>query len=377
MDEQPRLSDCRYRFGEPIGVGGMGEVLLARDNQLGRDVAVKRLRSANPSHRQVARFLREARIQGRLAHPAIPPVHELGWTSDGQPYFAMKRLAGTTLQEILSVRDKRFTLQRLLRAFADVCFAVEFAHVHGVIHRDLKPANIMVGDLGEVYVLDWGIAKVIGEADSFDDISYDGLASDAGDVVGTRSFMSPEQDNAEADVDARADVYSLGRVLEEILAAQDNAPPELAAAVASATVADRAARLATPRELGDLVQRYLDSDRDHLLAAEHLARARTAFAAGDALRRTAMREAGRALSLDPEQEGAAELIGRLTTEPPRAIAASSSRPATGFGPAPLATVLALLALTSLMVWQGQALPMALLDGGLAIAALVFTLRARR
>ena len=235
----------------------MGEVLCAHDYQLGREVAIKRLRSTAPSARAVTRFVREARIQGRLEHPAIPPVHELGWMANGQPFFAMKRLAGRTLQEILATPDSQTTRSRLLTAFADVCFAVEFAHSHGVIHRDLKPDNIMLGELGEVYVLDWGIAKIVGETDDFDDVAYDGLATGVGVALGTRGFMAPEQDKAEADIDERADVYSLGRVLEKILAGYDEPPPELVAAVAHSTVADRAQRLATARELGEIIQRYL------------------------------------------------------------------------------------------------------------------------
>src|SRR5512146_2356475 len=138
-----RPSATRYALGERIGKGGMGEVLAARDEQIGREVAVKRLRAAEPDDRTIERFLREACIQGRLQHPAIPPVHEVGRDERGLPFFVMKKLAGTTLAQILSAspRDPRYTRVRILRAFAEVCLATEFAHVRGVIHRDLKPAN--------------------------------------------------------------------------------------------------------------------------------------------------------------------------------------------------------------------------------------------
>src|SRR5262245_60547293 len=135
-----RQSRTRYQLGEPIGHGGMGEVLSARDLQIGRDVAIKRMLAENPTERGVERFLREARIQGRLDHPAIVPVHEVGHDIDGNPFFVMKKLSGTTLSKILASPDAA-TREKLLRAFADVCLAVAFAHKHGVLHRDLKPAN--------------------------------------------------------------------------------------------------------------------------------------------------------------------------------------------------------------------------------------------
>src|SRR5262249_6203432 len=158
----------------------MGEVLSARDEQIGRPVAIKRLRVKDPSNEILARFLREARIQGRLEHPAVVPVHEL-WNDGGQAFFVMKQLAGMTLADVipkLAMRDARaledFPLSRLLRAFVDVCLAIEFAHTRRVVHRDLKPANIVLGDFGEVYVLDWGIARITEDPEqdrnSFSDI---------------------------------------------------------------------------------------------------------------------------------------------------------------------------------------------------------------
>src|SRR5512143_2129854 len=180
----------RYRIGDVLGQGGMGEVLSARDEQIGRPVAIKRLRVENPSQEVLARFLREARIQGRLEHPAVVPVHEL-WNEGGQPFFVMKQLAGTTLADVipkLALRDRRaledFTLQRLLRAFAEVCLAIEFAHTRQVVHRDLKPANVVLGDFGEVYVLDWGIARI---TEVTDDDHRDSFA-DIGTVAGTETI---------------------------------------------------------------------------------------------------------------------------------------------------------------------------------------------
>jgi serine/threonine-protein kinase len=278
------------------------------------------------------------------------PVHEIGHDTDGLPYFVMKKLAGTSLSQIFA-SDEKVPLQHVLRAFVDVCLAVEFAHVRGIVHRDLKPDNIMLGDFGEVYVLDWGVAKVSGEEDGeFSDVdSATGEhATKAGSAIGTPGYMAPEQVRGLADLDGRADIYTLGCLLFEILAGEplhprgalglDSAladrdtrpstrarnreiPPELDALCVQATKLDRAERIATARELGEAVQRFLDGDRDvalrRSLAREHLERAHLAFTSADGeTRRGAMREAASALAIDPSLVGAAELVGRLMLEPP-------------------------------------------------------------
>ena len=351
--DRPELTDAliadRYRVVRRIGKGGMGEVMLARDEQVGRDVAIKRMRAANPSERAIQRFLREASVQGGLEHPAIVPVHEIGRDTDGLPFFVMKKIAGTSLSTIL---DDKFSQQRVLRAFADVCLAVELAHVRGIVHRDLKPDNIMFGDYGEVYVLDWGVAKVNGEDDGeFTDVdsSSGEHATAAGTAIGTPGYMAPEQVRGLADVDGRVDIYTLGCVLFEILAGEPlhprgphgmqsalagpdarpsvraptrDIPPELDALCVHATHLDRAARVATARELGERVQHYLDGDRDlalrRTLAETHLGRAREAFGTDDQ-RPTAMREAASAIALDPSLAGAVELVAHLMLEPPREV----------------------------------------------------------
>ncbi|HEV7555090.1 MAG TPA: serine/threonine-protein kinase, partial [Kofleriaceae bacterium] len=162
-----------YSFVKVLGAGGMGEVVLARDTAIGREVALKRMRAVAAARPDAeTRFIREAKIQARLEHPAIVPVHTFGRDADGKPYFTMKRLAGVTLDRKLET----LPLQQLLAAFVDVCLAIELAHGHGVIHRDIKPANIMLGDFGEVYVLDWGVARVTDEAEpqSIDIVSAEG-----------------------------------------------------------------------------------------------------------------------------------------------------------------------------------------------------------
>ncbi len=376
-DAVKRTSTDRYRVINRIGKGGMGEVMQVRDDVVGRDVALKRIRRADPSDRLVQRFLREASIQGRLEHPSIVPLYDLGRDSGGMPFFTMRKLTGTTLAKILTAAPARartqggpshggaeFTMQRLLRAFAEVCLAIEYAHVRGIIHRDLKPDNIVLGDFGEVYVLDWGVAKVIGEheaaelADVVSGVTLDGepIETMPGTVVGTAGYMAPEQVRAERDVDARADVYALGCILFEILtrsmlhpkgeAGLDStvlgidarptvrAPdlviaPELEELCVLATQTEREDRIQSARELGDRVQQYLDGDRDlatrRRLAKEHLSRAQAAFATGEDRRAIAMREAASAVALDPELSQAAELVGRLMLEPPRDMPAEVER----------------------------------------------------
>ena len=346
----------------------MGEVVAARDLHLGREIAVKRLLAPEPSERAIYRFLREARIQARLDHPAIVPVYDVGHDGQGRPYFTMKKVNGTTLAELLRRPGAAAAARpRLLRAFVDVCLAIELAHTRGVVHRDLKPENLVLGDFGEVYVLDWGLARVLGEADDLADVhGIPHHRTAAGALLGTPGYMAPEQVRCERDLDGAADVYSLGCVLFEILAGAPLHPGGKAGLESALAGADARPSACAPdvppeldelcvlatglrcqrpsaRELGERVQRFLDGDRDLMLrqelARQHLARARVAFERGvergvgrdvergaglgagpgaDTFARgIAMREAGRALALDPSLAGAAELVGRLMLEPPR------------------------------------------------------------
>jgi len=361
------LDDRRYTFGALLGQGGMGEVVLAFDEHIGREVAVKRIRAEDPSSEELARFVREARVQGRLQHPAVVPVHDLAFDKDGKPYFVMKRLSGTTVAEVLRALrdgtepDEATARRRLLHAFVDVCLAIEFAHREGVIHRDLKPANIMLGDFGEVYVLDWGVARAVTELDEGSaattrepDLRLDSGETRAGTVLGTPAYMAPEQLAGERTGPA-ADIYSLGCILFEIAAGQalhDNrrsvtslltpvdarpsrvrpdSPPELDVICERATRLAPEERFGSARALGDAVQAFLDGDRDlavrRELARHHLDAARAALVRsdGEASRREAMRAAGRALALDPTATDAADLVTRLMLEPPRDIPAEVER----------------------------------------------------
>ena len=339
----------RYRLGSALGRGGMGEVMTATDEMIGREVAIKRMLRANASERSMARFFREATVQGRLDHPAIAPVHELGVDLDGRPFFVMKKLAGKSMAQLIAGDPSR---NRLLRAFTDVCLAVELAHTRGVVHRDLKPDNILLGEFGEVYVIDWGVAKIASDPD--DDSArrvHRARARRAAHRDGHRdrhARLHVARAGAPARLETstgRADVYSLGCVLFEILTGEmmqpkgertprggrrpstlaSDIPPELDALVLHATAPERESRVRSARELGERVQRYLDGDRDVALrrglAAEHLVAARDAFSRAELdpdARVTAMREAGRALAHHPKLDGAGALLSRLMLEPPKA-----------------------------------------------------------
>jgi tetratricopeptide (TPR) repeat protein len=218
----PRLGPPGYELGDPLGVGGMGEVYLARDAALGRDVAVKVLRdtfaAGGPASR---RFAAEARVTAQLQHPGIPPVHEVGELPDGRPFLVMKLIRGRTLAQLIADGPSpSHDRGRLVAAFEAVCQAVAFAHAQAVIHRDIKPANVMVGAFGEVQVMDWGLAKVLGEPDAGSPLGDDPKQdhTHAGTVLGTPAYMPPEQARGEVGaVDRRSDVFGLGAVLGAIL----------------------------------------------------------------------------------------------------------------------------------------------------------------
>ncbi|MFO0587081.1 MAG: protein kinase [Polyangiaceae bacterium] len=322
----------RYAGGALLGQGGMGEVRLYRDRRLGREVAVKVLRVEDgPFGVRRMRFVREARVQGQLEHPSVVPVYDLDETPEGEARITMKRVRGHTLESVLAglatgdtALARRFTRRRLLTAFVSVCRALEYAHTRGVVHRDVKPANVMLGDFGEVHVLDWGIARVagssgVGDIESGIDSSTaetmeqpapkeesapspdpgaprrtpgsDGTA--VGAILGTPAYMSPEQARGRVDlIDARSDVFALGAMLFEILTLtpmltgrsahellsaarspkearspavehpESDVPPELDEAVRRATSPEIGDRYSSAGALAEAVDRYLDGDRD-------------------------------------------------------------------------------------------------------------------
>lgn len=253
-------SGKRYAIGDMVAKGGMGGILRARDLNIRRQIAMKvMLHTEKAGDDDILRFIEEAQVTGQLEHPNITPVHELGVDASGNVFFTMKMIKGRSLKEILkdirkgdpdSVRD--FPLGRLVGVFLKVCDAIAFAHSKGVVHRDLKPENIMVGEFGEVLVIDWGIAKILSqssprvspsairgpsrptgdkEASTSKDLP-DWIKEDidsirqstasqrtmAGVIMGTPHFMAAEQAYGHVDqIDGRTDIYALGGILYSIL----------------------------------------------------------------------------------------------------------------------------------------------------------------
>ena len=229
----PDFSGTRYEIMSILGRGGMGVVYLARDSVLGREVALKVVEAAAATE---SAFAQEPRILARLEHPGIVPVHDFGQLEDGRFFYAMKRIRGERLDRWAAHAQ----LHERLAAFQRICDAVAFAHAHGVVHRDLKPDNVMVGEFGEVLVLDWGVARLAA------------AHPDTTRIVGTPQYMAPEQARGEA-TDARADVFSLGVLLSAL--ASGVRPVEAIAAKAQAI--DPAQRYETVAALSAEVSRFL------------------------------------------------------------------------------------------------------------------------
>lgn len=226
----------RYEIRKEIGRGGGGIVFLAFDKQLDREVVIKKILDPKSSS-AISRFQREAKITANLVHPGIVSVHELGLEPDsGCPFYAMQRITGQTLNQLLITRlsenkdNKKRIEQDLLRSFVQVCRIVGFAHSQRIIHRDLKPTNLCVGQFGEVFVLDWGIAKRLAIKNDQDEILGEAVKDSSlteesaldltrtGDSLGTISYMSPEQASRKTEeVDERSDVFALGIILYEIV----------------------------------------------------------------------------------------------------------------------------------------------------------------
>ncbi len=251
-----KLSFGRYRIRGEIARGGMGAILKIWDEDLRRTLAMKVVlgkdESATTGHtppidsRTLGRFLEEAQVTGQLDHPGIVPVHELGLDSDGRVYFTMKLVKGEDLRQVyehvLAGKDG-WNQTRALGVLLKVCEALSYAHDKGVIHRDLKPANVMVGKYGEVYVMDWGLARVLGTQDRHDmrlqpepqtsisvrterreereEAPDSPIMTMDGDVVGTPAYMPPEQARGETGaLGAQSDVYAVGAMLYHLLAGQ-------------------------------------------------------------------------------------------------------------------------------------------------------------
>lgn len=214
----------KYDVVTEIGRGGMGLILRVFDRSVKREVAMKVMLAGAESN-STLRFIEEGRITGNLEHPNIVPIHDVGVDASGRNYFTMKLVKGRSLAEILedcasNIDPKRVTKQtELLRIFLNVCHAMSFAHSKSIIHRDLKPANVMVGDFGEVLVMDWGLAKDLNAVRPNDPTDIFGAGwTMEGMALGTPAYMPPEQAKGDlSHIDHRSDIYSLGAMLYEIL----------------------------------------------------------------------------------------------------------------------------------------------------------------
>jgi tRNA A-37 threonylcarbamoyl transferase component Bud32 len=294
------FAGVRYRPEAFHRQGGQGEVYVARDEELNRPVALKRIQDrhrANPDIRR--RFLREAEINGRLEHPGIVPVYGLGRDADGQPFYAMRLIQGQSLQEAIAkfhtgAGERALAFRKLLGHFVAVCNAAAYAHSRGVIHRDIKPANVMLGPYGETLLIDWGMAKAVGRPPEVREQSLEetlaprtepGDADTAfGAVAGTPAFMSPEQAAGRTEaIGTWSDIYGLGATLYAVLtgtapaegklfsilervqagqvppprAVKPNVPPALDAVCRKAMAPRRADRYPTPQALAGDVERWL------------------------------------------------------------------------------------------------------------------------
>ena len=219
----------RYEVSRQLAKGGMGEIYLALDRQLQKHVALKVMTPEVAENTDLAqRFTQEAMVLGRLDHPHIVPIHDLGVDAQGRNYYAMKFVRGTTLKEVLNGLRcgqasivESYPLTRLLEVFSKVCDAVAYAHSKKIIHRDLKPANIMIGEFGEVMVMDWGIAKILNQPENkttTSNLRNSSSGTQYGTVMGTPSFMAPEQAEGRLEeINEKTDIYSLGAILYNIL----------------------------------------------------------------------------------------------------------------------------------------------------------------
>jgi len=301
--------DWRYSEGREIARGGMGRVVEATDTVLGRTVALKEALSHDPE--ALRRFQRETRITARLEHPSIVPVHDAGFSPSGAPFYVMRKIVGRPLEELVGLHGKLEDRLALVPHIVAAAQAVAHAHARGVVHRDIKPSNILVGELGETIVIDWGLAKAIGEADELSETPrvvpasrakpaplHLGDADDhtiktrAGIVFGTPGFMAPEQLRGNP-VDEKCDVYALGATLYHLLARRPphhsknpdemmraavngppqplheivpGVPPELETIIDKALAFDAAKRYQNAGELAEELQRFLTG---RLVSAHH------------------------------------------------------------------------------------------------------------
>ncbi len=304
---EPALDDLPYEIDEVLGAGGMGVVYCVRDRRLGRRIALKVLNNPAPRAEDRSRMLREARIIAALEHPGIVPLYDIGTLADGRSYYTMQFVQGRTMTDVLA--EQIMPLAETLRLFLKIGEAVAFAHSRDVIHRDLKPANIMLGSFGAVFVMDWGIAKLLGhgrddDTDGDDSKHSDGDHSFAGDdsddhvpqlhtaaltaeardahsdlparsdsstslpgemltkpgaVVGTPAFMAPEQRSGNPQAHSKqTDVFALGSLLFFMIGGKPPGPEAELRSLRSGERGNKGTRV--PRPLQAIMRKAMHRD---------------------------------------------------------------------------------------------------------------------
>jgi serine/threonine-protein kinase len=298
----------RYRIVRDLARGGLGKVSVAHDDELDREVALKEIQRRHAGRRESQlRFLTEARITGSLEHPGVVPIYSMGNFSDGRPYYTMRLIKGKTLaarikeDRIAQLKGQAYeqAIRPLVNHLIDVCNTIAYAHSRAVLHRDIKPTNIMLGKYGETLVVDWGLAKANESAGNDPMQSETPLAelmesgsqpTEFGSVIGTPSYMSPEQANGRVDlIDTRSDLFSLGATLYHILTG--SAPYE---GFSRDDILDRARKWdlqplrslqpMVPKELNAICLKAMAKDRDDRYgSAKDLAEDLERWAAGDSV----------------------------------------------------------------------------------------------
>jgi serine/threonine protein kinase len=287
---QPDSVSARFEIRAKHDHGGLGEVFIAYDRQLKREVAIKQIRPKWRSHEEARqRFVREAEVTGRLEHPGIVPVYAMGTWDDGRDYYAMRFIHGQTLKQVIDDHhsatiefdrhESSLALRGLLNRFVDVCNTVSYAHSREILHRDIKPSNIMIGPYGETLLVDWGLAKLLdqpqdesveSELDAAGSSGSGSTPTIAGQTFGTPQYMSPEQASGALDqIGVRTDVYLLGATLYQILTGQ---PPHRQESVSKLVTQVQAGTLRRPTEVNAVVPPALEAICLHAMSFDQSSR---------------------------------------------------------------------------------------------------------